>query len=359
MKYPKVYIVILNYNNWTDTIECLESVLRNDYPNYQVIVVDNKSPNNSMEYLKAWAEGKLDVWVNPAITLRGLTFPPLPKPIPYVFYFKEEAEKGGNLELENRLVNSIPPEITSKYPIVFIQSRHNLGFAGGNNIAIKYVLSKGDFDSIILLNNDTVVRKNSISELMNIKKKYGDKAIYSGRIFYYHDPQKIWYDGGHFNEWIGRTKHLNMGKYLHEIKNEPKVKEVNFITFCFVLIPKFILQKVGLLDESYFMYVEDLDYSYSYRVWKSGYKLYHVKSSEIWHKVGASSGEEEISEFSAYWMMRNRVKFIISKLALSKKLISLLLLTASRPIKFVQYYIRGNKFIISAQIKGFIDGFSK
>jgi len=99
--------------------------------------------------------------------------------------------------------------------------------------------------------------------------------------------------------------------------------------------------------------------NYSYRVWKSGYKLYHVKSSEIWHKVGASSGEEEISEFSAYWMMRNRVKFIISKLALSKKLISLLLLTASRPIKFVQYYIRGNKFIISAQIKGFIDGFSK
>jgi len=99
MIYPKVYVVILNYNSWKDTIECLESVLRSDYQNYQVVVVDNNSTNNSIEYLKAWAEGKLDVWVNPAITLRGLTFPPLPKPIPYVFYFKEEAEKGGNLEL--------------------------------------------------------------------------------------------------------------------------------------------------------------------------------------------------------------------------------------------------------------------
>jgi len=61
MNYPKVAIIILNYTGWKDTIECLESVLRNDYPNYQVIVVDNGSPNNSMEYIKAWAEGRQEV----------------------------------------------------------------------------------------------------------------------------------------------------------------------------------------------------------------------------------------------------------------------------------------------------------
>lgn len=82
---------------------------------------------------------------------------------------------------------------------------------------------------------------------------------------------------------------------------------MNFITFCYILIPKKILKNVGLLDESYFMYVEDLDYSY--RVMKSGYKLYHICNSEIYHKVGASSGEE-VSPFSAYWIMRNRVIFI-------------------------------------------------
>ncbi|WP_211325081.1 glycosyltransferase family 2 protein [Hydrogenothermus marinus] len=90
----KVYIIILNYNGWADTIECLESVLRNDYPNYQVIVVDNDSPNNSMEYIKAWAEGKLDVWVKPNHSLRYLSHPPIKKPIPYVYYNREEAEKG-------------------------------------------------------------------------------------------------------------------------------------------------------------------------------------------------------------------------------------------------------------------------
>ena len=52
MNYPKVAIIILNYNGWQDTIEYLESVLRNDYPNYQVIVIDNGSSNNSMEYIK-------------------------------------------------------------------------------------------------------------------------------------------------------------------------------------------------------------------------------------------------------------------------------------------------------------------
>ncbi|RLJ02597.1 MAG: hypothetical protein DRP08_04470 [Candidatus Aenigmatarchaeota archaeon] len=59
--FPKIYIIILNYNNWQDTIDCLESVLRNDYPNYQVIVVDNGSQDNSMEYIKTWAEGRQEV----------------------------------------------------------------------------------------------------------------------------------------------------------------------------------------------------------------------------------------------------------------------------------------------------------
>jgi len=69
---------------------------------------------------------------------------------------------------------------------------------------------------------------------------------------------------------------------------------------------KYILNKIDFLDESYFMYVEDLDYSY--KVWKSGYKLYHIPTSKVWHKVGASSGEDEVSEFSAYWMMRNNIR---------------------------------------------------
>jgi GT2 family glycosyltransferase len=354
---PKVYIITLNYKNWYDTIECLESVLRNDYPNYQVIVVDNNSPNNSMEYLKAWAEGKIDIWVDPRNPLRKLSFPPVPKPIPYVYYIREEAERGGNLDLEKKLEGKVPEGVTTKYPIVFIQSGDNLGFAGGNNLGIKYTLAKNDFDSIILLNNDTVIKRDAISNLIRVRLSFGEKAIYGGRIFYYSEPDRIWYDGGKFNEWTGRVIHLNMEKLKTEIKNNQTIKEVNFITFCYVLIPKFILDKIGLLDESYFMYVEDLDYSY--KVWKSGYKLHHVIDSEVWHKVGASSGEKEISEFSAYWLMRSRIRFIILRPPYIKKITSIAFLIITRPIRFLFFYINRAKYVINAQIRGIIDGIRK
>jgi len=346
---PKIYIIILNYKGWADTIECLESVLRNDYPNYQVIVLDNNSPNNSMEYIKAWAEGKLDVWVNPAHPLRRLSYPPVPKPIPYVYYNREEAEKGGNPEIEKQLEGQVPEGITTRYPLVFIQTGENLGFASGNNVGIRYALAKDDFDSIVLLNNDTVIGKDSISKLFETKENYGDNAMYGGRIYYYYDMNKIWYDGGHFNKWLGRATHINMRKRNIPIK---PVLEVNFITFCFVLLPKHIIKEIGLLDESYFMYVEDLDYSY--KVWKKGYKLYHVSSSQIWHKTGTRIGGE-LTYWGAYWYYRNNLVFR-KKLKGMEKISSIAFYLATRLIAFIRWLFK-KPFMIKPMLKGILDGF--
>jgi len=92
---PKIYIINLNYNSGTDTIECLESVLRNDYSNYQIIVLANNSPNNSMEYKKAWDERISDVQISPDNPLRKLFYPPIPRSLLCVYYNCEKAEKGG------------------------------------------------------------------------------------------------------------------------------------------------------------------------------------------------------------------------------------------------------------------------
>jgi len=94
--------------------------------------------------------------------------------------------------------------------LTFIQSSDNLGFAGGNNVGIIYALINGDFDNTILLNNDTVIKRDAISILVNARLKFGERAIYGGRIYYYADPDRLWYDGGEFNEWTGRSKHLNI-----------------------------------------------------------------------------------------------------------------------------------------------------
>ncbi len=96
-----------------------------------------------------------------------------------------------------------------------------------------------------------------------------------------------------------------------------------------------------LLDESYFMYVEDLDYSY--KVWKSGYKLYHIPTSKVWHKVGASSGEDELSEFSAYWYHRNILKFKFRMKSGFKKIVALLIHYLSRPVIYLKWLFKNPK----------------
>ncbi len=360
----KVSIILVNYNGWQDTIECLESILRNDYPNYQIIVVDNHSPNHSIEYIKAWANGKQEnTFPTPSHPLHHLSHPSIKKPVPYVFYTREEAEKGGDKYLEKAITEKWQEEInnrekdelissTSIYPLIFIQAGANLGFAGGNNVGIKYALKNCDLQDILLINNDTVIDKGTISELISARNKLGENAIYGGRIYYYSEPSKIWYDGGHLNKFTGRTVHINSGRKNRCI-TQPI--QVNFITFCYVLIPANIVKKVGLLDESYFMYVEDLDYCY--RVDKGNYKLYHVPSSQLWHKIGASYGSE-ISEFSSYWYYRNTIKFILKRFRKIKKITAILFIITKFPILLLTWLLRNPK-IIKSMFRGYIDGFNK
>jgi len=210
MSYPKVAIIILNYNGWKDTIECLESVLRNDYPNYQVIVVDNGSPNNSMKYIKAWAEGRQEVLTpEPTHPLYHLSHPPVKKPIPYIEYNKKEAEKGGTPKLENSLMinwlnskahlqdnspnNSVNP--TTKYPLILIQTGSNLGYAGGNNVGIRYA-QKRDFEYIWLLNNDVVIDKDALTELLKLAESDKKIGIVGSKLLYYYYPNTIQTLGG-------------------------------------------------------------------------------------------------------------------------------------------------------------------
>lgn len=337
----KIYIILINYNNWKDTIECLESVLRNSYQNYQVIVIDNNSSNDSIDKIKGWAEGILQLNANQVNSIPGnLLYPLVIKPINYVFYH------------ENELLNTNAAVIekANKCKLILIKANENRGFSAGNNIGIKYALLNDDFDSIILLNNDTIVDIESISRIINARNKYGDEAIYGGRIFYYDRPDILWYDGGYFNKWIGRATNKKFGKKSNYLK---EVEKVSFITFCYVLIPKLVIRKVGLLDENYFMYNEDLDYSFIVR--KKGFQLLHVNNSIIWHKIGASHNGPK-SDFEAYWIMRSKIYFIKKQLPTIKKITSIIFIIITGLIRTPYFFIT-NKSIIENQLKGFIDGF--
>lgn len=287
---PKVYIVIINYNGWPDTIECMESVLRNDYPNYQVVVIDNNSPDKSLEYIRAWAEGKLDVWVKPDNQLRHLSFPPIVKPIPYVCYIKEEAEKGGNLKLEEKFKICFYEGVTTKYPLIFIQSGDNLGFAGGNNVGIKYALAKEDVEYFWLLNNDTVIEKNSLSRLMEAFQLDENIGISGSKLLRYDKPSIL--------QSLCGTKKLTWrtgshGEYLYSNCNDDmsfnNIFEIRgYIIGASMLIKKDLLKDIGLFDEAYFMWAEESDFCM--RALKRNWKMYCCPKSRVYHKEGASSG---------------------------------------------------------------------
>ncbi len=333
----KIYIIIVNYNTWADTIECLESVSKINYSNYQVIVVDNNSPNNSLYYIKAWAEGKLNVLVSPTNSLRSLSFPPVKKPVNYVIYDRDEAEKGGNSDIEKQFIN----------PLIFIQTGYNGGFAYGNNVAIKYALVKNDFEYFLLLNNDTVVDKNFLTGLVESSK---DKSVgVTGcKIYYYNNPDKIWFNGGKLNEWTGRATHIN------ENINK-KSTYCNFITGACLLVRKNIFEEIGLLDESYFMYLEDVDFSY--KIVKKGYILKIDNEAIIYHKIGISSGNN-MSESSAYLGYRNAIKFRLKNLKGIKKITSLIFYFSTRFIILIKLAIFNRK-LIKPLIKGVKNGITK
>jgi len=288
----KVYIILLNYNGWKDTIECLESVLKNDYDIYQVIVVDNDSPNNSMEYIINWAEGKQDVIYCASSQLKHLSQPCEPKPLEYVYYTKKQAIHGGDKGKEEK----------HKNPIIFIQAGENGGFAAGNNIGIKYALAKDDFEYIWLLNNDTAIEKNTLSSLV-AHATNNDLGISGSILMYYDNPKQVQSYGGTVNKFFGTAKHI---LYVNNI-----AKKLNYVEGASFLIHKKVIEKIKLLPEEYFLYYEETDYCFNAK--KHGFRLGIDINSVVYHKEGSSTGAsknpKERSEFSDILTLKNRIKF--------------------------------------------------
>jgi len=314
-KYPKVYIIILNYNNWGDTIECLETVLRNDYPNYQVIVADNNSPNNSLKYIKNWVDGKQEILTpKPSHPLYHLSHPLVKKQIPYIEYNRDEAEKGGNFERENKLMNEWRNERThshietsiyspispsTNYPLIFIQTGENLGFAGGDNVALRMILNRNEKCFVWLLNPDMVIEKDSLMVLIESMKSFSKEEIVLGTtVKSYKKPNKIlFYGGAKINLILGN---------VFFIKKIDDIKELSYISggSFFTLIDNF--KKFGELPENYFLYWEDADWCTNFI--NKGGNLFVSSKSICYDKGGNSIGRNSYS--AEYYYTLNYLKYL-------------------------------------------------
>ena len=240
MSYPSIDIVILNWNGLEDTKACLKSLLKVDYPNYRVLLVDNGSRNNETEKLKA-------------------AFP------------KEKH-------------------------IVYIQNAENLGFAGGCNVAIGVALTEHS-DYVLLLNNDTEVASDFLSQLVSLAETDKEIGVVGAKIFLHDQPEKIWTAATYFNHYFPPFSKM--------IEPEQPV-EVNSVVGCCMLVKTSVIEQVGAFDEEYFAYGEEDDLNL--RILRAGYKLMYCPTAKVWHKVGRSTGGG-FNPTMAYLKMRNKIKF--------------------------------------------------
>jgi GT2 family glycosyltransferase len=255
-----VYIIILNWNGWKDTIECLESVCKLNYSNFKIVVCDNASDDASIDQIKQWADGKRKVECQGNEIIQQLVFPLIKKPIPYVEYNQHEVED----------------EMIYSHPFTIIHLTSNLGFAGGNNIGIRYAIHFQDCKYVWLLNNDTVVDRQALSELVDCSNHY-EQCITGSVLCNYYFPNKIQL-GNSINRYFGTTR----GIYSFD-----DINKLEFLVGASLFLPKSAIQLIGLLSEDYFLYYEEPDY---WQRSKSIYKWICCKNSIVYHKEGSSIG---------------------------------------------------------------------
>jgi GT2 family glycosyltransferase len=294
----KVYIIIVNWNGWQDTIECLESVFRSDFEDYRVIVCDNNSSNGSVEHIKSWAENRLNLLTEAGGTLRDRSFPPVGKPILYAIYTHVEAETGGCLDDDSSLI--------------FIRNTSNLGFAGGNNVGLRYALARNDFDYVWLLNNDTVVNPDSLSRLVFRMRQKSNAGMCGSTLLHYNDPDRVQaLGGGHYCKWIGLPWHHGRLRNAGYSVNMANVERwMNYVIGASMLVSKKFLLEIGLMCEDYFLYFEELDWALRA---KGKFSLAFAPESIVYHKVGSSIGTSsnpwKKSLICDFYNFRNRLLF--------------------------------------------------
>jgi GT2 family glycosyltransferase len=291
MREPLVAIVLLNWNGWRETIECLESIFRLDYPSWSVIVCDNASTDDSLNRIRQWASGRESVRYSGPQELRHLVEPPARKPIALTEISVAETERHDG---------SLPERA-----LVIIRNDQNAGYAAGNNVGARYARRLGA-RYVWILNNDTVVAPDSLSKLIACAESTPNVGAVGATIFEYHAPREIQFAaGGDFGPWHSFGIYRKRVGTRSSPSGSPEA-DVDFITGCSLLLSGDAIDRVGPIAEQFFMYGEDVDYSL--RIRRAGMKLLYAAQAQVWHQGGASM--EHRSARHDYYAIRNALHLV-------------------------------------------------
>lgn len=291
---PRVSIIILNWNRWKDTIECLDSLFRADHQNCEVLVLDNGSEDDSLVKIKEYCDERIRYQGGTPENLQVLRQEDLDMQT-------DEIMAGG--------IDKVPREVFARISgcceIALVGCDKNYGFAEGNNIAIRLFLRRTVPDYFLLLNNDTIVDPHFLAELVDVAES-------DSRIGFV-GPKVLRHDCGGRNDIIDFAGGLiSMRKgYSYKIGSNAvdsgqydQSRSVDYAEGSCLLVRIEVIRKIGLLDARFFTYWEDADWCR--RGFEAGYKSVYAPNAKIWHK-GASSGRQLIL---TYYGTRNSIFFV-------------------------------------------------
>lgn len=333
---PSVAIVILNWNAWADTLECLESVLRLNDPTTKVFVCDNASTDGSVERFRQWAAG--DLCVIPARgEMASHTLPPVSKPASF------------QLLEQNELVASASARLAD---VTLIRNDANIGFAAGNNVGLQFALSQG-FQYFWVLNADTVVEPDTLHRLVQRMQETPSAGLCGSLLCYYDAPDVIQEAGGCASyPLLGISRRLAADRKRTSNHSWRRLEaQLGYISGASCLVSRDFLLNVGLMSEEYFLYCEEVDWATRAR---AKYSLVLAEDSIVYHKKGLATGSKAFgkprSPSSIYYLWRARKRFTRRYHPLG--LVSLYGLGG---ISWIAYLVQGQRDEAGALLSGLLD----
>lgn len=257
---PKIFIIILNWNGKKDTLECLASIQKLSYPNFETVVVDNGSSDDSVKTIK------------------------------------------------------------ESYPqLILLETGKNLGYAEGNNVGIRFAMDKGA-DYIFILNNDTIVDPEILTYFIQGFQEKKEAGILGAKIYLYDQRDKFDHLGGKWNRKTFSFDLIASGE-VDDGKTWEMMQELDYVCGAGFMVSKELVQTIGLFEPKFFLYWEDADFCY--RAKRADFSVMTCPQAKLWHKVSSSftGGKVHTSYFiwrnRLLWVERNlprkeKLRFIFS-----------------------------------------------
>ena len=269
-----VYVVLLNWNGWGDTIACLDSLFASRGVNLRVVVCDNASSDGSLEKIATWGDGLCDVPPTGSPRLARL-IGHTRRPVSCLTLDRDAAERG---------------EAPGEARLVLVDNGANLGFAAGNNVGLRFALAQADMDYVWVLNNDTLVEPDCLLQMLQRLERMPANAVCGSMIHFFDQPEIIQAIGGNrFNRRTGCAD-CSEGRFTHETQdlNVEKIEAgLDYLSGCSMLLPRQFLVSVGLMSEDYFLYYEEIDW---FTRAAGRYELCVAEDARLYHREGAAIG---------------------------------------------------------------------